>query len=310
MRCEAFAESQWLSWGRMGEPGEAERPWPPTKILEYEDTIGTNMGPAVVWTDAGRAYVKPMAADINPHQLAMELLCTRLAAWFGLPVLDACVLVLARADTFERRPLNRERPERAPAIAGPSFVTRAVPAVHWDRREATLRNLVNPHSIAELVAFDTWTRNDDRYPPINASGEVSSSWGPNAGNVLLVRDPPGARSLRLIAMDFDRALIGGGRIPAAGFGIDQHQDEFVYGLYPEFRPFITRELVQSASRRLKEVDRRVLNSVTREIPDEWEVDARARKAIAEHLYRRARHVADTIESRLEPLCFPHGRMPW
>ena len=131
----------------MNVRGAPQRPWPPTKYLEYEATIGTNMGPGKVWTDSGWAYVKPLADDVNPHALAMELICTRLAAWFGLPVLDTCVLVLDPSDTFPRKPPNDPAQPTPMCDPGPALCTRAVEAFRWDGTAEGLASVANTDDI-------------------------------------------------------------------------------------------------------------------------------------------------------------------
>lgn len=286
----------------MGAPSDPQRPWPPTKFLDFEDTIGTNMGPAKVLTDAGRAFVKPMAEDVNPHALAMELVCTRLAAWFGLPVLDTDILTLGGSDTFERRFRDPDTQPRSPARPGPALATRAVEATRWDGTPEALAALENPGDIALLVIFDTLVRNDDRYPPLNNEGHVMSSWKPNRGNVLLVRDPPDARKMRIVAMDFGRAVIGEGELSSRGLGINQTNEEWVYGLYPEFRGFVTPDVVDTAIERLNRLDRETVGGLVAQIPREWDVGPEAREALVDHLCRRARYLADTIKARLVQLC--------
>lgn len=300
--------SSCVDCGRMNSPQQSQREWPPTKYLAYEDSVGTNMSPAIVQTDAGRAYVKPMADDINPHGLAIELICTRLAEWFGLRVLDTCVLVLGKADTFPRiRPTSLGGPAKL-SLPGPCVCTRSVVATRWDGSEGQLAKILNIEDIAPLVVFDTWVRNDDRFPPVNTRGELQSSWSRNLGNVLLVRDPPKARKLVLYAIDFGRAVIGERSVPSHGFGIEQDKSENIYGLFPEFRKYVTPERVEKAVRRLRSLDRTTIEEVIQEVPPEWELSGSARTSLLDHLYRRASFLADTIQTRLAPLCYPQGRM--
>ncbi len=284
-----------------GDPS-TDRPWPPGRYLDYEgDVPGTNMGPAIVMTDAGRAYVKPLAPDMNPHSLAVELVCTRLAAWFGLPVLDHCILRLGHSDTFPRPAGGMSQP-------GPAFCTRAVAATRWDGTPQSLAKIANPDDITRLVIFDTWIRNEDRYPPIDAAEATQSARKPNLGNVLLVREPPRAKRLRLVAMDFGHALVSGRELPNRTFGIDADKCEWVYGLFPEFRRHVMAHLVDASVARLKQLRESEIAAAAG-IPSEWNVPAAARTAMCDHLYLRARYLVDTIKARLQPLCFPQGMLP-
>lgn len=284
-----------------GDPNTV-RPWPPTCYLDYEGVVrGTSMGPAIVMTDAGRAYLKPLAPDVNPHSLAIEYVCTRLAAWFGLPVLDHCILRLGPSDTISR-------PSGGTSQPGPAFCTRAVEATRWDGTAESLAKVANRDDITRLVIFDTWIRNEDRYPPIDAAGAMQSQRGPNLGNVLLVRERPRAKRLRLVAMDFGHALVGGRELPTRPLGIDAERCEWVYGLFPEFRRYVTAHLVDAAVERLKQLGESDVNDAAA-IPPEWNVPAAARTAMCDHLYLRARYLVDTIRARLQPLCFPQGMLP-
>jgi hypothetical protein len=285
----------------MGDPSTFQ-PWPPTRFLDYEGAVsGTNMGPAIVMTDAGRAYLKPLAPDVNPHSLAIEYVCTRLAAWFGLPVLDYSILSMGASDTVPR-------PGGAVSQPGPAFCTRGVNATTWDGTAKSLGKVVNKEDITRLVIFDTWIRNEDRYPPIDATGAVRSQRGPNLGNVLLVREHPREKRLKIVAMDFGHALVGGRELPNRAFGIEADKCDWVYGLFPEFRRHVTAQLVDAAVTRLSQLCETDVAAAA-QIPAEWSVSAAARTAMCEHLYLRARYLVDTIRVRLQPLCFPQGTLP-
>ncbi|MFN0137854.1 MAG: HipA family kinase [Phycisphaerae bacterium] len=263
--------------------------------------LGTNMAPAIVFTDAGRAYIKPLAPDVNPHNLAVEWVCTRLAKWFSLPVLDHSVLALPASVALKR-------PSGVFSIAGPAFCTRAVDAMHWNGSAQTLSTIANPDDIARLVIFDTWIRNEDRYPAIDQSGRAQSHRRPNLGNVLLVRDPTRARQLQLVAMDFGHAIVAGRELPNRSLGIDAERCELLYGLFPEFRRYVTAHLVEDAVAHLKQLSEAIVNDAAR-FPPEWNVSEAARTAMCEHLYRRALYLVDTISARLQPLCYPQGTLP-
>lgn len=292
-----------------------KRDWPPTKYLEYEATVATKgCGPARVWTDAGRAYLKPMAADVNPHSLAVELVCTRLADWMGLPVLETCILDLADSDTFPR-PTRSSTGHADPDSSsigtskpGPAFCTRGVIATQWDGADQSISAIENTNDIAKLVVFDTWIRNEDRCPPVDSAGVLQSTWQENLGNVLLVRSPPKVRILRLVAMDFGHAIVKGRELPTQSFGVNADKDEWVYGLFRAFRRFVTPPLVDAAAAKLNTLGRDELEDLISEIPLAWDVSVAARTVLADHLYRRAAYLADTIKTRLAPLCYPQGTM--
>jgi hypothetical protein len=260
------------------------------------------MGPARIMTDAGRAYLKPMAPDVSPHNLAVEWVCTKLAAWFGLPVLDHCILTLRPSDTFPR-------PNGGNSLPGPAFCTRAVKATRWDGSAQTLAKITNENDVARLVILDTWVRNEDRYPPINGEGQLQSQRTPNLGNVLLVRDPPKAKGLRLVAMDFGHELVGGRELTPKAFGVEADKDEWVYGLFPPFRSYVTPALVDASVEHLKLLRSDEVEKLAADIPAAWDVSRSARTAMCEHLYRPAGYLVDTIKDRRQPLCYAQGMLP-
>lgn len=281
---------------------KVERPWPPTKFLRFESLVASNAAPAIVWTDAGRAYIKPLGGNTNPHSLAIELVCTKLAAWFGLPVLEHCVLDL---DTAVQVP----RPGGTFAAPGPCFCTRAVDAVTWDRSAAALQELANSDDIGRLVIFDTWVRNEDRFPPRSSSGRRLSARRSNLGNVLLAREGPGKDKLLLVAMDFGEAITRGREISKNLLGIDATKCEAVYGLFPEFQPHVTPLVVHACLERFKQLFRDHLATVVATIPPAWGVNAGQQTLLCQHLYSRAMYLVESLTARLAPLCYPQGRLP-
>lgn len=92
------------------------------------------MGTGKILTDAGRAYIKALGDPQGPHLLAAELVATRLAKWFKLPVLDFSVIEID-ADVDEIR-----FPKGDLAASGPAFVTRELPAHSWGGSDNELKN--------------------------------------------------------------------------------------------------------------------------------------------------------------------------
>jgi hypothetical protein len=247
-------------------------------------------------TDAGEGYIKVMGNPEGEHALACELVGTLLARWFGLPTLEHHILRLEEADVF---PLGN----RGKAKAGPAFITRAIRANPWGGKARALRRLENPEDIARLVIVDTWLLNPDRYPriPPPSSGAARK---PNRNNVLLTHEGVEGRRLRLVAIDFSHAFTSGRELTRRLSEIQYVQDEGIYGLFCEFRPYVREEIVVAAARRLREVSERDAAETVAAIPTEWDVSAEARAALAELICRRARWLADRITDRLSPLCFP------
>jgi hypothetical protein len=281
--------------------GEVASAWSPTRFLRHEGTLGTSMQTAIVQTDAGRAHIKVLGNPQGEHALACEYICTRLAGWFGVPIVDYAILPITEIDTFPLKDGRMARP-------GPAFATRTITAEPWSGSSKELKRLVNPQAITRLVVFDTWVRNDDRYPPVDTEGKRQSQWRPNYDNVLLTPEDDSAKNLRLIAIDFGRGLIRGSDLPGDLTQIVAVRDEWVYGLFPEFYQFVSPGRVDAAVARLREVTREVIQAIMDAVPKEWQVDRKAVSAVCNYTCSRAGFLADTIKTRLAPLCFPQGRL--
>ncbi|MFW5692723.1 MAG: HipA family kinase, partial [Thermoguttaceae bacterium] len=243
-------------------------PWQPSKFLWHEATLTTSMDTSRVVTDAGRAHIKTMGNNQGPHALACELICTRLAQWFGVPTLDVAVLPLTDADTFD---LNGGRR----AEAGPAFATRTIQAEPWDGAETTLKALCNADRLARLVVFDTWIRNDDRYPPMDGAGRPTTTWNANRGNLLITPEGAPPKELRFVAIDFGRGLTLGHELTATVNSIVAVRDKAVYGLFPAFRPFVSAARVREAATELGEVTTDVVRAIIDSVPREWDVSRKA-----------------------------------
>lgn len=275
-------------------PWHSSPAWQPSTFLQFGDSLDTSMGTARIETDAGPAYLKALGNRQGPQPLAVELVATQLAKWFGLPVLDHAVIEID-ADVDEI-PLARGRA----AESGPAFVTRAVTATPWGGSTDELTRVVNAEEIGRLVVFDTWLLNCDRYPPDLTVRK------PNYDNVLLeVLTSKKNADLRLLAMDHTHCLTCGRDLGAKIATIDRIKDKRLYGLFPGFVPYVRQEAVQAAVGKLAAVDRSVVEPIVSLIPHEWEVDPATRTEITELIVRRAQFVADSIEAKIASKCWPN-----
>ena len=102
-------------------------------------------------------------------------------------------------------------------------------------------------------------------------------------------------------MDHTHCFDGPGYLDARLDRIDFVQDEQVYGLFPEFKPYIQpdRPNLTAALAKLKTLDRAWVQGVVAGIPGEWEVDAAARAALANLVYSRANFLSDNFVRELE-----------
>lgn len=269
----------------------AAGPWQPTTFRRFERALASSTFPAQIVTDAGRAYIKVINNPIGPHALVREWVGTSLARWFGLPTLDFAIL---EVDEMDEIPLHDNRR----AQPGPAFVTRSVEGHPWGGDAEELKLIENPEAISRLVVFDTWTRNPDRHPPDLATRQ------PHRDNVFLSGEDAAPGKFRLIAMDHTECFFTPGRRDLGGHlaAIEHVKDEGIYGLFPEFIPFLQETELQAAAKRLRELDEATVSRILNEIPSAWDLSESAQAALKELILQRARYVADTVVEGIQALC--------
>jgi hypothetical protein len=226
-----------------------------------------------------------MGNPAGEHALACELVGTKLAAWFDLPVFDFAIIEVAPADEL---PFAKG----GFALPGPAFVTRAEAGEPWGGRVRELKLLTNPEDISRLVVFDTWTLNCDRHAPNDLRK-------PNRNNVFLSQEAPKGELL-LRAMDHTHCFDSRPELTKRIARVDRIQDPNVYGLFPEFRGFLDKAVVGRCADRLRQASHATLSQIAETIPAEWDVDRGSKDALVSLLLGRARYVADCIIERLWP----------
>ena len=281
--------------------------WRPTRVLRHERALGTSMNTAVVLTDAGRGYLKALGNAQGEHALACELIGSSLADWLGLPGLDYGLVTIDADDEVcldddEQKPLHARRR----ASAGPAFITKALETARtWSGDPQILARLKNIDTLTGLVVVDTWIGNPDRHPRRPPDASISTWQHRNLDNVMLHR-PPGARKDRVLAMDFSVCLHcrAGGLRPSYGDGLVR--DDGIYGLYPEFEPYVTVQRAAPFLDRLRQASELAqhLVEVMARIPSEWQVDARTRSGVREFLSARAAYLVDNFRSNLQRVLPP------
>lgn len=265
--------------------------WQPTKIELVEVLMGTSMGTVRVRTDEGIGFLKTAAGGEGPHPLACELVGTVLAAWLGLTTLDYTLfeldgsidIPLANGRTIDR---------------GTVFMTRGLPGTTWSGEGALLEALANPGDLIGMVVFDTWTRNCDRYRL--RPGEMKPRQ--NFGNVFLSEEGAEPGRYRLVAMDHTHCFTCGGEISRRLIEIDATQCDLIYGLFPQFQPYIQAAEAGRFARRLAEFPKSVVEDAVVRIPDDWEVGPELRAYLCQHVEARAAVVSDNIVRRLSEVC--------
>ena len=248
---------------------------------------------ARITTDAGPAYLKAMGNPQGPHQLACEYVGTQLAEWFGLPTFDYALMPIDA--TVDEIPLK----DGQLAVSGPAFVTRAADGHPWGGSDDELDALVNPEAVSRLVVFDTWTLNCDRHAPDLTARR------PNYDNVFLEKvGERGKRTFRLLAIDHGCCFSGGRDLTPKSASIDQVRDSGLYGMFPAFVPRVRQDHAESAIARLSELQEDAVAQMIQSVPQEWEVDAKTRRAWRELICRRATFVAEDILPRIARVCWP------
>ncbi|MGP0064027.1 MAG: hypothetical protein ACLQGP_10575 [Isosphaeraceae bacterium] len=160
-----------------------------------------------------------------------------------------------------------------------------------------MEQLVNPEDITRLVVFDSWTRNCDRYAPEGRRV--------NRNNVYLSESAP-PDNLLLVAMDHSHCFTCGRPLTVKLAHIDSVQDEGIYGLFPQFHPWLDGRVVRQTIDKLRSFTKKDAETVTRDIPREWEMDVATTDALNQFLVSGAAYLAATIMIKLCPSDEPNS----
>ena len=267
-------------------------PWQPQYIqFAASDAYTTATETVFVTTDAGNGYLKAMGNRGGPHLLASDWVATQLAEWLGLPTFEHALIEVTDIDEI---PLGANRQ----AVPGPAFITKEMSGNVWGGGAESLSRLINPEDIGKLVVFDTWTRNCDRHPPDLTTRK------PNLNNVFFsVEGLPGGQN-RLIAMDHTHCFNCGNDLTGRISRIEMVKDERIYGLFPEFVPFMNdpalRPTWEAAVEKLGTLDRTWVQGVVSSIPAKWSVDSAGREALIEQICQRAAFIRAQFRLLIEP----------
>ena len=268
--------------------------WRPSTVIRFLRGIPSSARTAVVETDAGMGYLKALGNPEGPNTLACELVGSRLARWFGLSTLDFSLIEIDEVDEIPFVNLAGEL--EGQALPGTAFISREERGETWGGKKRQLNELMNPEDISRLVLFDTWTLNCDRYGPSNDPLQKPRI---NRGNVFLSEEAMKGK-LCLKAIDHTHCFSCGRPLTTRVEHLDKIQDERVFGLFPEFRKLLNRNVVQDSAARLSKLERTFVASTMHDIPSSWEVNKEVQEAWVNLIMRRASFVADTIEAKLWP----------
>ena len=269
--------------------------WQPDTIRRFVKGFPTSARTALVETDIGPGYLKTLGGPEGPHTLASEVIATQLAAWFGLTTLDWAIIAVDEIDEIPF--VDREGNQIGRASPGPAFITRAEMGVSWGGGNRELKLLMNPEDISRLVVFDTWVLNCDRHSPVDPKTGIRRK--PNRDNVFLSEAAPAGQFI-LKAIDHTHCFTCGREWTRRLKQVDTIKDGRIFGLFPEFRGFLTPEAVVQAAADLNGIAPQIVKELAQRIPKEWDVSPAAMDALIDLIVRRAAYVAETIESHLWP----------
>ena len=258
--------------------------WNPTSFVRFEGAYATSTKPARIRTDAGSAYLKATNNPLGPHALVRDFVGTALADWIGLDTFDFALMRVADDDEIRIHGVGLAAP-------GTAFVTRAAApdGISWDGTEAGLALVENPEAVALLVAFDTWTRNADRFPP------PGNPRNPNHDNVFLSGERAAPNRFRIVAFDHSECFGGTGRDLSGHLAtIDQIKDLAVFGKFPAFTSRLRRADLESATRRLCEFRRDDIERFVMQVPADWALPQAAREALCEFVCARASFCCENL----------------
>lgn len=266
--------------------------WQPQSVLFTLRTYSTATETVFVQTDAGPAYLKALGNRGGSHLLAAEWVAGHLARWLGLPTFDFAIIQVDETNEVHLGGGKLADP-------GPAFITREMSGEVWGGGADGLKNLSNPEDLGRLVLFDTWTRNWDRYLP--EADKVRM----NLNNVFFSYEGQVPGKKRLIAMDHTHCFNWGNGLNARLGRIDMVKDDRIYGLFPDFVPFVKSTELRPAweldIERLSTLDRAWVASIVQSIPAAWAVDAATCEALTELICQRASYLHRQFSTLIEPL---------
>ncbi len=160
---------------------------------------------------------------------------------------------------------------------------------HFDSGAGAMRVVTDPDDITRLVCMDTWLRNPDRHGP----GENRV----NLDNVFFSMETDSDK-VQLKTMDFTHAFTNGRDLTRRAKDIDNIREKEVYGLFPEFRASLSRNVVRWFCEQLASRPTNLATVAVGLIPKEWEVEPEARTSLIQFVDLRANFLIDSLEDLL------------
>lgn len=215
------------------------RDWQPAHIRRFIESLGTSTQVMRVETELGEGFVKTLGNPEGPHVLASEWIGSQLAALLGLPTLDFAII---RIDPDVELPMA----SAGNAAPGPAFISRLDNGLSWGGGAEQLESVVNKEALSGLVVLDTWIRNCDRFCP-------GSPPRRNPDNVWLSRTGQRGRRTLLTAIDHTHCFGDGTHLTTALAAISTVRDERIFGLFPQFEPYLDVGAFRRTSAKLASV---------------------------------------------------------
>lgn len=263
----------------------------PLEVQRVTRTFTSSSRPARVLTDVGPGFVKGLRSPAGDGSLAAELVAAELATLMGLSVPPFAIIRDPKLDV----PMSDWR---IPVMNPPLFFSQEVEGTPSDGTDVFLSRLDRPEDLAKLVVFDTWVRNVDRWAPIG-HGDI------NRDNLLF--GPVGRGAFRAYPIDHASCFVSGTfeELDTEGPLIDEE----VYGLFPEFHPYLTPNLVAAAVETMLAVTADNVREIVNSVPAQWGMTAHVRSQLCDLITQRAHRVAEFVPPLLvdEPMMYlPEG----
>jgi hypothetical protein len=260
--------------------------WQPTFVDRVIETYPTSTRVAKVRTDVGIGFLKGMGNPSGNQSLAMELVGSELATQLGLYVPDFAI--------FDLTDIEVPMQGHGCMTYGPAFISRENKCITSDGSDLLVSKVVNSEEIALLVMFDTWIRNLDRCPP-------NDYFDPEPRRDNLCFTPKG-RKFRLMVIDQSHCFVEG-LLEDGLMGTEFVNDNRIYGLFPEFMPYITENALRHAAVAIALVDEVSIAEIVNSVPNGWGLNQVMKDDWIEKIVSRQKRVPtiviDTLVSQVQ-----------
>lgn len=250
--------------------------WAPKEILSVLEKFETSTKPVKVLTDAGPALMKYPGNPMGKDALISELLASELMAILGISSPPHNLIEVAEFDGFSLG-LNVQD--------GIAFVTEwQDPAFTFSGRVDPLERIDNPEIVSQLLVFDTWIQNFDRFV---LDGENSTE---NRDNLLFTPSKRGR--LRLLVIDHSHAFVE--TTFDDEMDTDWGLDRRLCGVHPTFATFLRDADIYRSLDAVCGLGEERISSIVSKVPQSWGLSPSCREQLIEGLVRRANEMTDWL----------------